>query len=79
MSPCYWAWAPGEYYRVPGTWVRPPTVGLLWRPGYRGYAVNVYLWNRGGWGPHVGFYGGVNYGFGYVGIGLGVLHRAIEA
>ena len=27
------------------------------------------LWNAGYWGPHIGFYGGVNYGFGYGGIG----------
>ena len=24
---------------------------------------------RGYWGPQVGFYGGINYGFGYVGTG----------
>ena len=28
-------------------------------------------WNAGYWGPHVGFYGGVNYGFGYGGVGFG--------
>ena len=28
------------------------------------------LWlNAGYWGPHIGFYGGVNYGFGYGGVG----------
>ena len=26
-------------------------------------------WTAGYWGPHVGFYGGVNYGFGYIGTG----------
>src|SRR5208282_664252 len=30
----------------------------------------VYAFNEGYWGPHVGFYGGVNYGFGYGGIGF---------
>ena len=30
-------------------------------------ADNAYAWNGGYWGPHVGFYGGVNYGFGYGG------------
>jgi hypothetical protein len=30
-----------------------------------------YLWHAGYWGPHVGFYGGVNYGFGYGGVGFG--------
>ena len=29
-----------------------------------------YAWHPGYWGPHVGFYGGVNYGFGYGGIGF---------
>ena len=29
----------------------------------------VYVFRRGYWGPHVGFYGGVNYGFGYTGRG----------
>jgi hypothetical protein len=30
----------------------------------------VYLFHAGYWGPHVGFYGGVNYGFGYGGVGF---------
>jgi hypothetical protein len=30
----------------------------------------VYSWHPGFWGPHVGFYGGVNYGFGYSGVGF---------
>src|SRR6266436_3434278 len=29
----------------------------------------VYVWHAGYWGPHIGFYGGVNYGFGYFGSG----------
>ena len=28
------------------------------------------LWHAGYWGPHVGFYGGVNYGYGYGGVGF---------
>ena len=27
------------------------------------------MWHPGWWGPHVGFYGGVNYGYGYGGAG----------
>jgi hypothetical protein len=27
------------------------------------------MWHAGYWGPHIGFYGGVNYGFGYFGEG----------
>jgi len=48
---------------VPGTWVQPPRVGYLWTPGYWGWINGAYLWNGGYWGPHVGFYGGINYGF----------------
>ncbi|MHB2008335.1 MAG: YXWGXW repeat-containing protein, partial [Acidobacteriaceae bacterium] len=59
------------YYWVPGVWVHPPRVGLLWTPGYWGFAGGLYAWHAGYWGPHVGFYGGVNYGFGYGGIGFG--------
>jgi hypothetical protein len=28
------------------------------------------MWNAGYWGPQVGFYGGINYGFGYFGTGF---------
>lgn len=44
-------------------------VGVLWTPGYWGWNEGVYIFHPGYWGPHVGFYGGVNYGFGYGGIG----------
>ncbi len=69
-TPGYWAWAAGGYYWVPGTWVAPPHVGFLWTPGYWGFVGGVYTFHAGYWGPHVGFYGGVNYGFGYVGTGF---------
>ncbi len=69
-TPGYWHWSPAGYYWVPGTWVEPPQVGLLWTPGYWGFVGGVYLWHGGYWGPHVGYYGGVNYGFGYVGVGF---------
>jgi uncharacterized protein DUF4124/YXWGXW repeat-containing protein len=68
-TPGYWAWR-GGYYWVRGTWVRPPRVGVLWTPGYWEYASAVYAFHPGYWGPHIGFYGGVNYGFGYVGVGF---------
>ncbi len=53
--------------RAPGC-CRPPS-GVLWTPGYWGWRNGSYLWNRGYWGPTVGFYGGINYGFGYGGFG----------
>jgi hypothetical protein len=68
-TPGYWGIGPLGYYWVPGTWVLPPSVGLLWTPGYWGWRDGIYVWNAGYWGPHVGFYGGVNYGFGYGGAG----------
>ncbi len=67
--PGYWAWGDEDYYWVPGTWALAPSVGLLWTPGYWGWESGVYIWRGGYWGPHVGFYGGVNYGFGYGGEG----------
>jgi hypothetical protein len=69
-TPGYWAYGPVGYYWVPGVWVAPPRVGLLWTPGYWGFAGGLYGWHAGYWGPHVGFYGGINYGFGYGGVGF---------
>lgn len=69
-TPGYWAYADAGYYWVPGVWVRPPVVGVLWTPGYWGYYGDSYRWHGGYWGPRVGFYGGVNYGYGYGGIGF---------
>lgn len=69
-TPGYWAWAsPGGYYWVPGAWVRAPYVGALWTPGYWGWRGGRYAFYRGYWGRHIGYYGGINYGFGYVGFG----------
>ena len=68
-TPGYWAYGDDDYYWVPGTWVLAPSPGLLWTPGYWGWGGGHYLWHAGYWGPHVGFYGGINYGFGYVGTG----------
>lgn len=69
-TPGYWAYGPAGYYWIPGVWVRPPRVGVLWTPGYWGFVGGIYSWHGGYWGPHVGFYGGVNYGYGYGGSGF---------
>ncbi len=69
-TPGYWANTGAGYYWVPGAWVLAPQPGLLWTPGYWGFAGGLYAWHTGYWGPHVGFYGGVNYGFGYGGVGF---------
>jgi hypothetical protein len=67
--PGYWASGPNGYFWVPGTWVLPPAAGLLWTPGYWAWRDGIYVWNAGYWGPRVGFYGGIDYGFGYGGAG----------
>ncbi len=68
-TPGYWAWDGYEYYWVPGTWVLAPFVGALWTPGYWGWSGGVYIFHAGYWGRHVGFYGGIDYGYGYGGYG----------
>ena len=70
-APGYWAYGDEGYYWVPGVWVNPPRPGFLWTPGYWGWGGSAFLFHAGYWGPHVGFYGGVNYGFGYGGVGYG--------
>jgi hypothetical protein len=67
-TPGYWAWD-DDYYWVPGTWVLPPEAGVFWTPGYWGWGDDGFFFNDGYWGPSVGFYGGINYGFGYFGHG----------
>jgi WXXGXW repeat (2 copies) len=71
-TPGYWAYDYdiSDYYWVPGTWVEAPEVGFLWTPGYWGWGDGGYFFHTGYWGPHIGFYGGINYGFGYFGVGF---------
>jgi WXXGXW repeat (2 copies) len=71
-TPGYWAWDPDDedYYWVPGTWVLAPEVGYLWTPPWWDWDNGVFLFHEGYWGPHIGFYGGINYGFGYFGFGF---------
>jgi hypothetical protein len=68
-TPGYWAWGDGGYYWVSGDWVMAPEVGFLWTPGYWGWGGGGFFFNEGYWGLSVGFYGGINYGFGYFGRG----------
>ncbi|MGB6973874.1 MAG: YXWGXW repeat-containing protein [Terracidiphilus sp.] len=69
-TPGYWAYGQDGYYWVPGAWVPAPYDGALWTPGYWGWDAGFYVWHPGYWGQYVGYYGGVNYGFGYFGIGF---------
>ena len=68
-TPGYWGFSTG-YYWVPGAWVAPPFYGALWTPPWWGSYGGRYLFHRGYWGTHIGFYGGINYGHGYVGSGF---------
>jgi len=71
-TPGYWAYDYdiNDYYWVPGTWVLAPEVGFLWTPGWWGWGGGGFIFHEGYWGPHIGFYGGINYGFGYFGVGF---------
>jgi len=69
-TPGYWAYGDDGYFWVPGTWVLAPEPGFLWTPGYWGWEGGIFNWHAGYWGPTVGFYGGINYGFGYTGVGF---------
>jgi hypothetical protein len=70
-TPGYWSWDDDaeDYYWVPGTWVLAPEVGFLWTPPWWGWGGEAFIFHEGYWGPQVGFYGGINYGFGYSGEG----------
>ena len=69
-TPGYWAFGAAGYYWIPGAWVPAPYNGALWTPGYWGWERGRYFFHEGYWGRHVGYYGGVNYGFGYGGVGF---------
>jgi hypothetical protein len=69
--PGYWAWRKSvpDYFWVPGTWVQPPQPGLLWTPPYWSRTDSGYAFHGGYWAAEVGFYGEINYGYGYAGAG----------
>ncbi|HTB68513.1 MAG TPA: DUF4124 domain-containing protein [Steroidobacteraceae bacterium] len=69
-TPGYWNWNAAGYDWIPGTWVQPPRLGVLWTPGYWEFVNAVYVFHHGYWAEHIGYYGGINYGFGYFGVGF---------
>ena len=71
-TPGYWGYDNdvSDYYWVPGTWVMAPEIGFLWTPAYWGWGGDGFVFYDGYWGPHIGFYGGINYGYGYFGTGF---------
>jgi len=70
--PGYWGWDDDDqdYYWVPGTWVEAPQPGLLWTPAWWGWEDGAFIFHDGFWATQVGWYGGINYGFGYWGHGF---------
>ena len=60
---------PGLFFWVPGTWVQPPQPELLWTPPYWSQVDGGYAFHGGYWAAEVGFYGGIDYGYGYAGDG----------
>jgi hypothetical protein len=68
-TPGHWVWVAQRYYWIAGAWVRPPRPGLLWTPGYWSVVGGAFVFHAGFWGSHVGYYGGINYGYGYFGSG----------
>src|SRR6202142_2711924 len=68
-TPGFWAYGPDGYYWVPGTWVMAPEPGFLWTPAWWGWGGDRFIFHEGYWGLHVGFYGGISYGYGYFGHG----------
>ncbi len=68
-SPGYWAYNGSDYYWVPGAWVYPPEPDYLWTPCYWEFSGGYYIYHAGYWGTNIGYYGGVDYGYGYSGSG----------
>ena len=66
----YWAWDDDGYYWVPGEWVPAPYTGAMWTPPWWGWQNGRYLFHEGYWGNEVGYYGGIDYGYGYMGEGF---------
>ena len=71
-TPGFWAYDRDydDYYWVPGTWVMAPEPGFLWTPAYWGWGGSGFVFYEGYWSYQtVGFYGGIDYGYGYFGHG----------
>jgi hypothetical protein len=70
-QPGYWAFdLAGGYYWIPGVWLAPPAPSLVWTPAYWAFADGLFIFHQGYWGGAVGFYGGIDYGYGYGGSGF---------
>lgn len=69
--PGHWEWSDwiDDYFWVDGYWDQPPEPGLLWTPAWWGWDHGAYVYHGGYWGREVGWYGGIDFGFGYHGHG----------
>ena len=70
-TPGYWTYSDNAYTWTQGSWEQPPEAGDLWTPAYWGWDGNAYDFYPGYWGQSVGYYGGIDYGYGYGGNGYG--------
>ena len=69
-TPGYWAYDDDLWLLLGAGHVGRSTAGRLpLAPGYWGWGGNAFFFHEGYWGPQVGFYGGISYGFGYGGVG----------
>jgi hypothetical protein len=69
-TPGYWGYGDVGYYWVPGAWIMAPYVGALWTPPWWEFYGAGYRWHHGYWGRYIGFYGAIDYGYGYTGLGF---------
>jgi hypothetical protein len=69
-TPGYWGYGEIGYYWVPGVWIIAPYLDALWTPPWWEFYGGIYRWHQGYWARYIGFYGGINYGFGYTGLGF---------
>ena len=71
-TPGYWGNGDEGYFWVPGTWVEPPeALACSGLPVIGVGAATPSPGMKATGATSVGFYGGVNYGFGYGGVGYG--------
>jgi len=68
--PAYWSYASGGYYWVPGAWVMVPWVNALWTPRTGATMAAATAGTEVIGDRTFGFYGGIDYGFGYTGRGI---------
>ena len=69
-TPGYWAWASGRLLLGARNLGAAAARRRALDARLLGLRRRRVCFHAGYWGPHIGFYGGVNYGFGYGGVGF---------